>query len=54
MEILGDSGISVSFLERRGIGPVVLATCRVTKVLRVLSNNGAGEWCATPSNGGRG
>jgi len=26
----------------------------VTKVLRVLSNNGAAEWCAMPSNGGRG
>lgn len=53
MEMLGDSGISASFLERRGIEPVVLAHGGVTKVLRALSNGGAKEWCATRSNGAR-
>ncbi len=47
------AGISASLLERRGIEPVLLATGGVTKVLRALSNNGAAEWCATPSNGGK-
>jgi len=51
MERLGDSGISVSFLERRGIGPVVLTTGGVTNVLTALSNNGADEWRATPYGG---
>ena len=46
------ASIAASFLERRGIEPVVLDHGGVTRVLRVLSDRGATEWFAKPSNGG--
>jgi glyoxylase-like metal-dependent hydrolase (beta-lactamase superfamily II) len=46
------AGIAASFLERRGIEPVVLTPGGVHRVLKVLSNRGATEWRAHPSNGG--
>lgn len=46
------AGIAASFLERRGVEPVVLTPGGVHRVLKELSNRGATEWCAQPSSGG--
>lgn len=46
------AGMTASFLERRGIEPVVLTPGGVNRVLEALSQRGATEWCAQPSNGG--
>lgn len=46
------ASIAASYLERRGIEPVVLDHGGVSRVLADLSDRGATEWCATPGNGG--
>lgn len=46
------ASIAASFLERRGIEPVVLIPGGVHRVLKTLSSRGATEWCTQPSSGG--
>lgn len=47
------ASIAASFLERRGIEPVVLTGGGINRVLKTLSDKGSTEWCSHPSNGGR-
>lgn len=47
------ASIAASFLEKRGIEPVLLDHGGIGRVLKLLTERGATEWHANPSNGGR-
>ena len=47
------ASIAASFLERRGIEPVVLTPGGINGVLKTLANQGVTGWVTYPPNGGR-